>query len=78
MNTPYRFRVKKDGDEYHVRIWKIPHKQKAIVKVDTKEAVFKFTEAGAELIEGEKFPTDMEDTIKSAIMQYLFNRKIHK
>lgn len=74
----YHIRFKRGEEVFNIRIWKIPYEQRAIVRVGQKEAIFKFTKEGAEQIDGEKFPTEMEDTIKSAIMKYLFNSRIHK
>ncbi|SFW22304.1 hypothetical protein [Chitinophaga sancti] len=76
--APYRFKVRKDDEEQTIALYKTPYKQEAKVRMGSKEAIFEFTKEGAVFKDGDKLPEEIEKKIKEAIMQYLFNRRIHK
>jgi len=74
----YKLKLKKDDEVYNISFWKIPFKQEATVKMGSKTAIYIFTKAGAEFKDGDTLPAEFEEKIKVAIMQYCFNRRIHK
>lgn len=74
----YKFKIRKGEEEDTIRIWKTPFKQEATARMGSKEAIFKFSKEGISFQDGERFPAEIEQRIKDVIMQYIYNRRIHK